>query len=250
MLAVSKGRYRARVADSPADVLAAQRLRHLAFLDRRGRAASEGLDADAFDGICTHVLVEELQSGVVVCCFRLLSLADGAAIGRSYSARFYDLSTLEAFPGPLLEMGRFCLHPDWHDPDIVRLAWGALTTHVDDARIKLLFGCSSFEGTDGEKYLDAFALLRARHLAPSPWTPRPRAPEVFRFAERVEGRSYDPRRGLALLPPLLRTYLAMGGWVSDHAVVDREMGTLHVFTGVEIGKVPPGRARVLRAVTA
>ena len=36
------------------------------------------------------------------------------------------------------------------------------------------------------------------------------------------------------MPPLLRTYLLMGGWVSDHAVVDRHMDTLHVFTGLEI----------------
>jgi hypothetical protein len=33
-------------------------------------------------------------------------------------------------------------------------------------------------------------------------------------------------------------------------VVDAEMNTLHVFTGVEIGKVPPERARLLRAVAA
>ena len=50
------------------------------------------------------------------------------------------------------------------------------------------------------------------------------------------------------MPPLLRTYLSMGGWVSDHAVVDRQMNTLHVFTGVEISAIPPARKRLLRAV--
>ena len=48
------------------------------------------------------------------------------------------------------------------------------------------------------------------------------------------------------MPPLLRTYLMMGGWVSDHAVIDRDLGTLHVFTGVEIKGVPEGRVRALR----
>ena len=42
----------------------------------------------------------------------------------------------------------------------------------------------------------------------------------------------------------------MGGWVSDHAVVDAEMNTLHVFTGVEIGAIPAARARALRLVAA
>jgi putative hemolysin len=70
---------------------------------------------------------------------------------------------------------------------------------------------------------------------------------VFRFA-RLLRRKPDARRGLPLIPPLLRTYLAMGGWVSDHAVVDRDLNTLHVFTGLEIGAIPPARARALRAV--
>jgi putative hemolysin len=50
------------------------------------------------------------------------------------------------------------------------------------------------------------------------------------------------------MPPLLRSYLAMGGWVSDHAVVDRDLGTLHVFTALEIAALPPARARRLRAL--
>ena len=31
----------------------------------------------------------------------------------------------------------------------------------------------------------------------------------------------------------------MGGWVSDHAVRDPGLGTLHVFTAVEIARIPP-----------
>ena len=49
------------------------------------------------------------------------------------------------------------------------------------------------------------------------------------------------------MPALLRTYLGMGGWVSDHAVIDRTLNTLHVFTGVEISAIPKSRARLLRA---
>jgi putative hemolysin len=50
------------------------------------------------------------------------------------------------------------------------------------------------------------------------------------------------------MPPMLKTYLMMGGWVSDHAVVDRDLGTMHVFTGVEISTIPPARKKLLRAV--
>jgi len=75
-----------------------------------------------------------------------------------------------------------------------------------------------------------------------------KAPKVFRFAQRLR-RKPDIKRAMLAMPPLLRTYLMMGGWVSDHAVVDHDLNTLHVFTGVEIAAVPPNRARLLRAVS-
>ena len=42
----------------------------------------------------------------------------------------------------------------------------------------------------------------------------------------------------------------MGGWVSDHAVIDRDLDTLHVFTGLAIAAIPPHRAAALRALAA
>lgn len=74
-----------------------------------------------------------------------------------------------------------------------------------------------------------------------------KAPQVFRFARALRLRKPDPKRAMAELPPLLRTYLMMGGWVSDHAVVDRHLNTLHVFTGLEIRAIPPARARLFAA---
>ena len=239
-LLLSRGRYRARLAREPSDLGAALALRTLAF----GTAT---LDIDAFDARCSHVLVEDIRSGDLVCCFRMLTLEGGSDLPGSYAAQFYDLSALAGFTGRMVELGRFCIHPDWTDPDILRLAWGAMTRHVDDNDVQMLFGCSSFAGTETADYLDAFAMLKARHLAPTRWLPRVKAPDVFRFAARLR-RKPDVRKAMLRMPPLLRTYLLMGGWVSDHAVVDRQMNTLHVFTGLEIGAIPAARKRLLRLV--
>ncbi|NOD29266.1 GNAT family N-acetyltransferase [Ruegeria atlantica] len=238
---LSKGRYHARTAESAEDIRAAQSLRTLAFGTRQP-------DVDAFDAQCSHVLIEDMRSaGQLVCCFRMLTMEHGGEIGRSYSAQFYDLSSLEEFSGRMVEMGRFCVHPGLNDPDILRAAWGAMTSHVDQYNVQMLFGCSSFAGTETGRYLDAFAMLKHRHLAPKRWLPRVKAPDVFRFAARLRRRP-DAKKAMSRMPPLLRTYLMMGGWVSDHAVVDRHMNTLHVFTGLEIGAIPPARKRLLRAL--
>ncbi len=252
MRALRKGRYAARMASSPDDLARAQHLRYLSFIAARGIEPASGgpdrRDADAFDPRCRHVLVEEVRSGDLVCCFRLLPLTNGREIAGSYSAQFYNLAGLAAFDGPMVEMGRFCIHPDWRDPDILRVAWGAMTRFVDESGVEMLFGCSSFHGTEAEAYHDAFAMLRERHLAPKRWLPRPKAPTVFRFAQALRRFRPDAKRAMQAMPPLLRTYLVMGGWVSDHAVVDRDLNTIHVFTGLEINAIPPARARLLRGI--
>jgi putative hemolysin len=240
---LSKGRYVARFADGHEDVEAAQRLRALAF-----RGTHAGLDADAYDALCLHVLIEEGTTGTLVCCFRLMPLDNGRAIEQSYSAQHYGLARLAQFEGAMVEMGRFCVHPDHADPDILRVAWGALTKYVDDAGVEMLFGCSSFKGTSEDAYLDAFSLLKERYLAPKRWLPRVKAPSVFPFARKLRLRHADLKAAMKVMPPLLRTYLMMGGWVSDHAVVDRDLNTLHVFTGLEITAISPARKKLLRAV--
>ena len=239
---MTKGRYQARIAHSVRDIGDAQALRTLAF-------GTNSPDRDRFDKSCTHILVHDRASKTLVCCFRLLVLDGGSELNRSYSAQFYDLSALRDFQGRMVEMGRFCMHPDWHDPDILRVAWAAMTVFVDKNDITLLFGCSSFAGTRTDEYLDAFAMLKARHLAPKRWLPRVKAPDVFRFAARLR-RKPDLKKAMLRMPPLLRTYLLMGGWVSDHAVVDHHMNTLHVFTGLEIIAIPAARKRLLRPCQA
>ena len=246
------GRFRVRFADNAADVRSAQALRYRTFIEGRDTAAHgarlDGFDSDEFDPMCHHVLVERVDDGALVCCFRILPMADGSEVQRSYSAKYYDLSGLESYDGSLVEMGRFCIDPAYRgDADVIRIAWGAMTAYVDDANVDMLFGCSSFHGTDAEQYMDAFALLKERHLAPKRWLPRIKAPRVFKYASKLKLRKPNMKLAMRRMPPLLRTYLVMGGWVSDHAVVDNDLNTLHVFTGLEVGKVPAGRARLLRA---
>ena len=255
---IRKGRYHVREARNRADLAAAQQLRGLCFLARHqprdGQAADlapqPARDADDLDAACRHILIEDHGSGRLVCTFRILPLPGGHQIQSSYSARYYNLSRLEHYDGPMIELGRFCIHPDWRDPDILRLAWAAITRFVDDSGCRLLFGCSSFNGTRPDLHARAFAMLHQHHLAPHRWLPRIKAPDVIRFAQLPAPHPSDLRRSIARLPPLLRSYLAMGGWVSDHAVVDPALQTMHVFTGLEVTAIPASRKRLLRATTA
>ncbi len=122
-----------------------------------------------------------------------------------------------------------------------------MTRLVDEGGAGLIVGCTSFRGADWTRHRAALALLAAGHIGPVEHLPGRKAPEVVDYPALV-GPVTDRRAALAGLPPLLRTYLGMGGWVSDHAVVDRELDTLHVFTCVEVDRIPAARVASLRAV--
>jgi len=235
--------YRLRLAETEKDVRHAQ-------VFRAGQFDCGTPDIDSFDAHCRHVLIETPDTGDIQACFRFMHFATSARIDESYSAQFYDLSRLQGFGRPLLEIGRFCVHENLRDFAVHRMAWAFLTRYVDAHGIALMFGCSSFVNTDGVEYTPAFALLKQRHLAPDRWMPGIKSPEVFNFADRFGHVKPDMKAANRIMPPLLRTYLGMGGWVSDHAVVDRAMNTLHVFTGVEVDSIPAPRARLLRVDAA
>ena len=241
MVAMEKScKYIARIAKTERDVQLTQAMRAAQF--------GCGLqDADLFDAKCQHVLIEDTETGTLVGCFRFMAFTSGQELSRSYSAQFYDLQRLAAYNQPMLELGRFCVSGGGQDYAVLRVAWAYLTRYVDQHNIGLIFGCASFDGVNPLEYTDAFALLKERHLAPDAWTPQAMSSETFEFASKLNG--YKPTLSAANqnMPALLRTYLGMGGWVSDHAVIDRALNTLHVFTGVEISAIPKSRARLLRA---
>ena len=242
MFPVRIGRHVLRWATSPQDMARVLQLRALVF---RQDAGPQG-DRDRFDDLCRHLLIESTQDGTLEGCLRLQVLSPADAEHTAYCAQFYDLAPLCDMTGRMLEVGRLCTHPERADPEVLRLAFAALSAVVLDEEIRFLFGATSFAGTDPAPYLASFDQLRGR-IAPDRWRPRRRAPCVYPFARAASAATARRGAGMHRMPPLLRGYLGLGCRVSDHAVIDPDLGTLHVFTGLEPGSVPPGRARLLRA---
>lgn len=238
-------RFRARLASCPADLAAASRLRAQAFLGGKGGDLLEA-DCDAFDAKALHLLVEDVTDGSLAGVARLLVHAQPEDLLNGYSAQFYNLEALARSGLKTAELGRFCTDPARRDPDILRLIWGGLAALVARENISLLCGCSSFKGQDWQAYRDALAHLRA-HLTPEPLRAGQKSPRALPYARLLARHAPDPKRALSTLPQLLRSYLMLGGTVSDHAVLDPDLDTFHVFTALDIRAIPPARARLLQA---
>ena len=73
------GRYRARFASSELDVSAAQSLRYRCF----NLSNKVELDVDEYDILCRHVLIENLESEELICCYRIMIFDNGKEISSS-----------------------------------------------------------------------------------------------------------------------------------------------------------------------
>jgi len=213
------------------------------------RLARFGAGIDEFDARATQIMV--LEGDALRATFRLMVYANGADMGAGYSGQFYDLAGFSALDRPALELGRFCLDTR-HDTgpaagreaDILRLCFAAMAGMVDSTRAALLFGCASFAGSEVGPHLPALGALKP-HISPQ-WAVGRKDSHIIDLKD-IAAPS-DPMAALRAMPPLLRSYLGIGGWVSDHVVQDFELGTIHVFTGVEVSRIPPQRAQALRAL--
>lgn len=232
LVSLGLGGYRAIISAAPEARLSALALRADAF--RRGQD-----DRDLFDADCLHGIVWAAQNRPRV-AFRARLLHGSADLASCYTGQFYDLAPLRAHPGPYLELGRFCQADGASDVMALRLAWAALGVLVDRSNAGLMIGCSSLAGANPARHRPALAALRADHLGPEHLRPRRLSPLAIDLPD-AEGDATS-------LPKLLRSYLAMGGWVSDHAVRDMQLDTLHVFTGLSINAMPDARKARLRAL--
>jgi L-ornithine Nalpha-acyltransferase len=234
---IRQGGLSARPARTGDEVDGCLSLRALAF---RGNAAAA--DGDGFDALCLQLAVSAAK-GPILATLRVQPHPEGQIEG--YAAQVYDLAALAAQPGAALELGRLCVHPGHSGPDPVRLLWAGVARLVDVWGAARLIGCTSMPGQDPEPLAPALGLLARRHLGPAHLQPRVRAGRARPLSDWSGAAT---PQGAALLPPLLRAYLALGGWVSDHLVIDPDLNTCHVFTCVEISAMPEGRKRVLRAL--
>lgn len=211
------GRLRARIVPL-ADAAAALDLRAKVF--RRGAP-----DDDAFDAGARHLLIED---GTALRGCARITVQHGQAILSGYTATTWNLTSLAAHFPDAIEVGRVCFAPGATDPDVPRLILAMLARVVREERTGILYGCSSFPANGA-----GLGRLAGR-LAPEAWRP------VARVAEAVTLPSTP-----GPLPPLLRSWLSLGAVVSDRAVVDRDLGTMQVFTGLPVAAIPPARVRLL-----
>ena len=221
--------YRVRLAQTPADIVAAQALRFQVFNIELNeglvRSYASGLDADPFDAVCAHLIVEDAASGAVVGTYRMQTGTQARRGLGYYSEREFDFAPFEAQRPKILELGRACIHHQHRNFAVLNLLWKGIAAHARDHGARYLMGCSSLTSQDEAVGAAAFTQL-SRNLAPAAWRTLPHPGVACSMAA--------PARESVHIPRLLSAYLAVGAAICGAPAIDREFRTIDFLTWIDV----------------
>lgn len=231
------GRYALRFASSRDDLRRVQRLRFEVFnleLSEGLHASYEsGLDVDAYDARCHHLMVCDDASGEVVGTYRLMT-AELSARDGLYSASEFDLTSMpEVIPRHGVEVGRACVARAHRNGRVLQLLWRGIARYLDWNDKRYVFGCCSVPTLDaGEVAGISLKLAREGHLHA-----RLLAPVLAHMRGFVDD-SVAVREACAL-PPLFLSYLRLGAKVCGGPALDRAFCVTDYLVLLDLRDVEP-----------
>lgn len=234
------GSLETRLAANADEIRAAQLIRYRVFVEEMGArlppdAMLAGLDFDAFDDICDHLIVldrsiEGDTPDQIVATYRLLRQEVADKHSGFYSTAEFDVEPMIArHPGKrFLELGRSCVLPPYRTKRTVELLWQGNWAYALKHNLDVMFGCGSFPGAFPEFHALALSFLHHNTQAGGDWTVRA-APNRYRNMDLMPAEAVNPKRALMAMPPLIKGYLRLGAMVGEGAVVDHAFGTTDVL---------------------
>jgi L-ornithine Nalpha-acyltransferase len=251
------GNLEVRLARTWAEIKLAQRLRYQVFYEEMSAvptrlAQFRRRDEDAYDALCDHLLVVDLdqtkpgragrpERPKVIGTYRILRQEVAERGLGFYSASEYDIAPLlkrKSSTHRFMELGRSCVLAPYRSKRSVELLWHGLWTYVRENRIDVMIGCASFEGIDLDEHRMALSYLHHRALAPEEW--RCRAREQFYIPmNRLAMAEIDQKAALKAMPPLIKAYLRLGAYFGDGAVIDKQFGTTDVLVIMPVANIDP-----------
>jgi putative hemolysin len=243
MADISSKRFRVRLAETPDDVAAAQRLRYAVFYEEGSArpdpwAALTRMDADPFDAVCDHLLVVDGANDILVGTYRLLRQDVAEAHNGFYTAREFELKPLIARHRHLnfLELGRSCVLRSYRTRSVIELLWQGVWDYVRHYRFDVMIGCASLEGTDPDRLALPLTFLAEEFAAPEAWRAAALSDRHVDM-RRLPAGAVDRRTALKSLPPLVKGYLRLGCHVGEGAVIDHQFHTTDVLIILPVASI-------------
>lgn len=242
LLVGASAQYAVRLALSQEDIHAAQSLRfqvfNLELNEGLAQSYTTGRDADPFDAVCDHLLVEHVFTGQIVGTYRLQSGLSAARNLGYYSEQEFCFGVFEPHRNQIVELGRACVHRQHRNLVVLGLLWKGIADYARERGGRYLIGCSSFTSQDPAVGASAYAGFYRNDLADLPWRTEPLPTHECPL-------DVLPEESVPI-PKLLRAYLTVGAKICGPPALDRHFKTIDFLTLLDLETLsPPARERFL-----
>lgn len=230
LLVNAPSQYAMRLAHSPEEIHAAQALRfqvfNLELNEGLTHSYDTGLDADPFDAVCDHLLVEHVSSKQIVGTYRLQTGVSASKNLGYYCDQEFRLEVFEPVRNQVVELGRACVHRQHRNLFVLGLLWKGIADYARQHGCRYLIGCSSLTSQEPAAGASAYTELCRNHLVEPQWRTRPLPSHEC----PLEAVTEEPMS----IPKLLRAYLTIGAKICGPPALDRQFKTIDFLTILDL----------------
>ena len=152
------------------------------------------------------------------------------------------MGILTSIPDEILELGRSCVDLEYRNRRVSNLLWQGIAHYCVKYDIRLMFGCASLPGKNKDAHALPLSYLYHNHLAPVPIRPKA-LPERHVDMNLLSPKEIVEKDAVKMVPPLIKGYLRIGGFVGDGAVIDEQFNTTDVCIVVKTKLITSKYAR-------
>ena len=235
--------YLLKFAETPEEILAAQKLRYKVFNCEQNRgldtANRDEFDHDEFDDGAAHLIAYSKDNPNPIGTYRAIG-QPGNDPDKMYSAREYYVTGAERFLPLTIEVGRSCVDKDYRNGAVVTLLWNGMAAITMRSGCRYLCGCVSLEDVRPAVAWAVYDDLKDKGLFSTNVFFKPR--EQFLFPRPPEEEIARVRADRACIrqavPPLLKGYLTLGGKLLGEPAFDYEFGSVDLPIMVDMWRLP------------
>jgi len=227
------------LASRTEDIEQAMRLRYRVFVEeeKNMRMLNEsGLEQDAYDEFCDHLIVKDMEQDRVVGTYRLLP-GDRALQGIGfYSETEFELAAYQERKLQSLELGRSCIDPAYRGGRAIQLLWEGIAAYITERNYSYLIGCASVHFHSLTELNRIYSLLRMKKVITDRYGIEPLE------THRIEGlyvteQELNEKELFRKLPPLMKGYQWLGAEIGGDPAYDALFDTVDFFIVLERDRV-------------
>lgn len=188
-----------------------------------------GLDIDAYDRLCQHLMLVDNASEEIVGSYRVIPPSAAQQIGSMYCESLFDLSPLKHIQPHTVEIDRSCIDKNYRNGSTILLMWKMIFQFVQQHRFEYIMGCSSMSIDDGGHA--AFVLHE-------------RLKKLNHYSSEFFIKALNPvvlgefvPTGKVSIPPILKGYLNLGAKVCSEPAFDALFNTADYLTLLKVSEM-------------